>query len=330
MILDKPNVATVDTALADEVRRGLTSHPKRLSSRFFYDDEGSRLFSEIMHLPEYYLTRSEYEILDTQKEQLLALFAADSRPFNLIELGAGDGLKTKLLLSHFVEQGAAFTYVPVDISAAALDGLTADLAQKLPALAVQPQLGDYTEALAELTDQSPDGVDAPRQVVLFLGSNIGNFTPADALSFYGQISQQLRPGDLVLTGFDLQKHPAVIHAAYNDRQGLTKAFNLNLLRRLNRELAADFNLAAFDHYELYDPETGEARSYLISQIKQTVNIRALDMTVSFAYGDFIHTEISRKFSREGIEQLAAQTGFALTHWLTDCRHYFADVVYRKV
>ncbi|MEZ0607368.1 L-histidine N(alpha)-methyltransferase [Fibrella sp. WM1] len=326
MTLDQPNVNTLDTALADEVRRGLTGHPKRLSSRFFYDDEGSRLFSEIMHLPEYYLTRSEYEILDTNKEQLLALFGADNRPFNLIELGAGDGLKTKLLLSHFVEQRAQFTYVPVDISAAALDGLTADLAQKLPELAVRPQLGDYTEALAQLATQAPD---APRQVVLFLGSNIGNFTPADALAFYSQISQQLRPGDLVLTGFDLQKHPAVIHAAYNDRQGLTKAFNLNLLRRLNRDLDANFNLATFDHYELYDPESGEARSYLISQTKQTVTIRALDMTVSFAYGDFIHTEISRKFTRDGIEQLASQTGFTLTHWLTDCRHYFADVVYRK-
>lgn len=329
MTLDQPNVAAFDPALADEVRRGLTSQPKRLSSRFFYDDEGSRLFSEIMHLPEYYLTRSEYEILETSKDQLLALFAADNRPFNLIELGAGDGLKTKLLLAHFVEQGARFTYVPVDISAAALDGLTTDLRQKLPTLAVQPQLGDYTEALAQLTHQSAGGADAPRQVVLFLGSNIGNFAPADAVAFYAQISQQLQPGDLVLTGFDLQKHPAVIHAAYNDRQGLTKAFNLNLLRRLNRDLDADFNLAAFDHYELYDPESGEARSYLISQTKQTVNIRALDMTVPFAYGDFIHTEISRKFTRDSIEQLASQTGFTLTQWLTDCRHYFADVVYRK-
>ncbi|MBO0952177.1 L-histidine N(alpha)-methyltransferase [Fibrella forsythiae] len=319
----------ISTALADEVRSGLTQHPKQLSSRFFYDAEGSRLFSEIMHLPEYYLTRSEYEIIDNYKDQWLNLFAANDRPFDLIELGAGDGLKTKLLLTYFVEQGARFSYSPVDISETALDELTDDLSNKLPALTVSPQHGDYSDALARIAERTYDGADAPRRVVLFLGSNIGNFTPADALDFYAQLSASLRPGDLLLTGFDLQKHPAVIHAAYNDRQGLTKAFNLNLLRRINRELDADFNLAAFDHYETYSPETGEARSYLVSQTKQTVTIGALDMSVVFDYGEIIHTEISRKFTRRQIDELANQTGFTQTHWFTDCRHYFADVVYTK-
>jgi len=319
----------ISTALAEEVRTGLTQQPKRLSSRFFYDAEGSRLFSEIMHLPEYYLTRSEYEIIDNYKDEWLNLFAADNRPFDLIELGAGDGLKTKVLLTHFVEQNARFTYSPVDISDTALDELTEDLAHKLPSLAVTPQHGDYTDALASIAQRTYTGTNPPRKVVLFLGSNIGNFTPDDAVAFYAQLSASLNPGDLLLTGFDLQKHPAVIHAAYNDRQGLTKAFNLNLLRRINRELDADFNLVNFDHYEVYDPERGEARSYLVSQTKQTVTIGALDMTVSFDYGEIIHTEISRKFTREGIDQLAEQTGFSQSHWFTDCRHYFADVVYTK-
>ena len=330
MILDfTETVSQVRSALADEVRAGLTKLPKRLSSRFFYDAEGSRLFSEIMHLPEYYLTRSEYEIIDTHKAQWLSLFAADDRPFNLIELGAGDGLKTKVLLTYFVEQNARFSYSPVDISETALDELTADLARKLPALTVSPQHGDYTDALARIADRATGGIDAPRQVVLFLGSNIGNFMPAGALEFYTKLAASLRPGDLLLTGFDLQKHPAVIHAAYNDRQGLTKAFNLNLLRRINRELDADFNLAVFDHYETYNPENGEARSYLVSQTKQTVRIAALDMTVGFDYGEIIHTEISRKFNRADIIDLAEKTGFSQTHWFTDCRHYFADVVYTK-
>lgn len=330
MLLDHTDTTyLISTALADEVRTGLTQQPKRLSSRFFYDAEGSRLFSEIMHLPEYYLTRSEYEIIDNYKEQWLNLFAADGRPFDLVELGAGDGLKTKVLLSYFVEQNAQFTYSPVDISETALDELTDDLNQKLPTLTVTPQHGDYTDALSNIAQRTYESAREPRKVVLFLGSNIGNFTPADAVSFYAQLSASLNPGDLLLTGFDLQKHPAVIHAAYNDRQGLTKAFNLNLLRRINRELDADFNLAAFDHYETYNPENGEARSYLVSQTKQTVNIGALDMTVVFDYGEIVHTEISRKFTREGINQLASQTGFTQTHWFTDCRHYFADVVYTK-
>ena len=322
--LSESVVSGVDTALADEVRTGLQKTPKRLSSRFFYDAEGSRIFQEIMHTPEYYLTRSEYEILDNHKADLLRLFAPDHRPFDLVELGAGDGLKTKIILGFFAEQAADFAYAPVDISEDALDGLVDDVRQKWPGLRLHPKHDDYFNALEQLSVAS----DA-RRVVLFLGSNIGNFTPDEAADFYRQLYDRLLPGDLVLTGFDLQKHPAVIHAAYNDRQGLTRAFNLNLLRRINRELDADFDLAAFDHYEVYNPETGEARSYLVSQKAQTVQVGGLNMTVMFEYGEIIHTEISRKFTRAQIEQLAQRTGFSVTGWFTDCKGYFADVVFSK-
>ncbi|GAA4412021.1 L-histidine N(alpha)-methyltransferase [Nibrella viscosa] len=316
-------------ALAEEVRTGLVKTPKRLSSRFFYDAEGSRLFQEIMHTPEYYLTRSEYEILDTSKDDLLQLFAADNRPFDLVELGAGDGLKTKILLSYFQEKEANFTYVPIDISQSALDGLTADIRRQWPDLRVEPQHDDYFNALDQLSAGSDASKNHPRLVVLFLGSNIGNFSRQETNDFYSQIYSRLRPGDQVLTGFDLQKHPAIIHAAYNDRQGLTKAFNLNLLRRINHDLDANFDLSAFDHYEMYNPENGEARSYLVSQKDQTVVIPALDMEVPFRYGEVIHTEISRKFTRTDIEQLAKATGFAVTGWFTDCKGYFVDVVFEK-
>ncbi|MVM40612.1 L-histidine N(alpha)-methyltransferase [Spirosoma sp. HMF3257] len=316
--------APSSSPLADEVRTGLQKTPKRLSSRFFYDAEGSRLFQEIMHAPEYYLTRSEYEILDAHKADYLKQFTPDGRPFELVELGAGDGLKTKILLGFFADKNADFTYAPVDISVDALDELVVDLRQKWPDLRLNPRHDDYFNALEQLSEES----DA-RRVVLFLGSNIGNFSPDDALDFYRQLHNRLQPGDLVLTGFDLQKHPAVIHAAYNDRQGLTRAFNLNLLRRINQELDANFDLAAFDHYEVYNPETGEARSYLVSQKAQTVQIAALDMTVPFQYGEIIHTEISRKFTRAQIEQLAQQTGFSLVGWFTDCKGYFADVVFER-
>ncbi|MCK8492374.1 L-histidine N(alpha)-methyltransferase [Spirosoma sp. RP8] len=314
----------VDSALVEEVRTGLVKMPKRLSSRFFYDAEGSRIFQEIMHSPDYYLTRSEYEILETYKSELLHLFAAEQRPFDLVELGAGDGLKTKVLLGFFREKGAEFAYAPVDISADALEGLVSDVRQQWPDLQLKPQHDDYFNSLQQLSAES----DA-RRIVLFLGSNIGNFAPDEAIDFYRQLNDKLQPGDIVLTGFDLQKNPALIHAAYNDRDDLTKAFNLNLLRRINRELDADFDLDAFDHYETYNPETGEARSYLVSQKTQTVRIQAIDMTVPFANGEIIHTEISRKFTRAQIEQLAEQTGFMVNGWFTDFKGYFADVVFVK-
>ncbi|WP_018618316.1 L-histidine N(alpha)-methyltransferase [Spirosoma luteum] len=313
-----------DAALVDEVRTGLQQIPKRLSSRFFYDAEGSRIFAEIMHTPDYYLTRSEYEILDTQKADLLRLFTPDKRSFELVELGAGDGLKTKILLGFLADQQADFTYAPVDISGDALDKLVADVQQQWPDLLLNARHDDYFNALEQLSEESN-----ARRIVLFLGSNIGNFTPDEAIDFYRQLHDRLQPGDLVLTGFDLQKHPAIIHAAYNDRMGLTRAFNLNLLRRINTELDADFNLAAFDHYETYNPESGEARSYLVSQKAQTVRINALDMAVPFDYGEIIHTEISRKFTRAQIEELARQTGFSVTGWFTDCKGYFADVVFER-
>ena len=321
--------AVVDPALAEEVRTGLLRTPKRLSSQFFYDAEGSRIFQEIMHAPEYYLTRSEYEILETYRADLLRLFTPDERPFDLVELGAGDGLKTKILLSHFAQREANFTYAPVDISADALAGLVADVQAEWPALRLNPLHDDYFNALERLSDETGNEDQHPRRIVLFLGSNIGNFAPDEAIDFYRQLHDRLQPGDLVLTGIDLQKHPAIIHAAYNDQQGLTKAFNLNLLRRINRDLEANFEVDAFDHYEIYNPETGEARSYLVSQQAQTVRINALDMTVPFEAGEIIHTEISRKFTRSQVEQLAQKTGFTLTDWFTDANGYFADVVFRR-
>ncbi|GAB3784705.1 L-histidine N(alpha)-methyltransferase [Spirosoma horti] len=319
-VVDSPLAESSD--LANEVRTGLQATPKRLSSRFFYDAEGSRLFAEIMRSPDYYLTRSEYEILETHKAAMLQQFSPDKRSFELVELGAGDGLKTKILLGFFESQKADFTYAPIDISADALEGLVTDLRRQWPDLPLSPRHDDYFSAL-ELLSQETDN----RKVVLFLGSNIGNFAPDDAVDFYQQLHDRLKPGDMVLTGFDLQKNPAVIHTAYNDREGLTKAFNLNLLRRINRELEANFDLDSFDHYETYNPENGEARSYLVSQKAQPVTIKALDLQVSFQAGEIIHTEISRKFSRVQIEQLASQTGFTVTSLFTDSKGYFADVVF---
>ncbi len=328
--------ADVEDAFADAVRTGLTQTPKLISSRYFYDDAGSRLFEQIMEQPEYYLTRAEYEILDTHKDALLRHFALGNRAFELVELGAGNGLKTKILLDYFARQKADFAYAPVDISGDALDRLTDDVQEQWPDLPLNPHQTDYFDALDLIASESAGDRQTDRRlgdrriVVMFLGANIGNFAPVEATDFYQQLSDRLRSGDLILTGFDLQKHPAIISAAYNDKAGVTRAFNLNLLRRINRELGADFDLDRFDHYEIYHPETGEARSYIVSDTQQTVKIDALDLTVPFAGGEIIHTEISRKFTPDQIQTLAQQTGFRVTGWFTDSRGYFVDVVFEKI
>ncbi|PJJ61122.1 L-histidine N(alpha)-methyltransferase [Hymenobacter chitinivorans] len=308
--------------LARHVTEGLRRSPKTLSSMYFYDDAGSELFQQIMALPEYYPTRTEFGLLQAHQEAIgRALRPADpAEPFFLLELGAGDGLKTKILLRHLLETGARFTYVPVDISAAALDGLVASLQQELPALQVEPQVSDYSTALTLMAARPG------RKAVLFLGSNIGNFLPADRHAFLQQLTRPLSANDRLLIGFDLQKDPRQIRAAYDDAQGVTAAFNLNLLTRLNRELDADFDLAAWQHYTDYDPLSGAVRSFLVSTRRQQVAFGALQHRVEFEAWEVIHTENSYKFTRHLIEQLATDAGLQVQHFFTDEHDYFADVV----
>jgi L-histidine Nalpha-methyltransferase len=309
------------TPYEKEILRGLTQKPKRLNSKYFYDDEGSHLFQQIMHLPEYYLTRCEYEILDTYKSQLLALFSPKGEAFDLIELGAGDGLKTKILLTDFAHQKAPFTYQPIDISAKSLEILTTNMLQEIPNIKLEAMEGDYFTTLHQLKQKSKH-----KKVVLFLGSNVGNFTEEQTIDFLIQLKNNLQKGDMLLLGFDLKKHPRIILDAYNDSAGITKAFNINLLARLNRELSADFDLTQFEHYPLYDPDKAEARSYLVSNIKQTVYLATLDTFIYFEAGETIHTEISRKYSIEDIQIIAQKAGFTTVKTFTDAQKYFADMV----
>ena len=313
-----------DPALAKHVTEGLGRPQKTLSSMYFYDDEGSRLFQQIMALPEYYPTRTEFGLLDTHRAAIVAALrpAAAAEPFFLLELGAGDGLKTKILLRELLASGAEFTYVPVDISAAALEGLAASLRQELPALRVEPLVADYTQALTIMAARPG------RKAVLFLGSNIGNFLPADRQTFLRSLSLPLTADDRLLVGFDLQKDPRLIRAAYDDRQGVTAAFNLNLLHRLNRELGADFDLGQWQHYTDYDPLSGAVRSFLVSTTAQTVQLGAIGQQFSFAAWETIHTENSYKFTRPLIETLAAEAGLAVQEFFTDEQDYFADVILR--
>ncbi len=308
--------------LATHVAAGLQKTPKTLSSMYFYDVVGSQLFQQIMDLPEYYPTRTEYSIFAQHAPAIVDELcpAAGVGPFSLVELGAGDGLKTKLLLKVLQVTGREFTYVPVDISPSAVAGLVSSLQQELPTLQVAPIVADYATALAQLAGQ------AGRKSLLFLGSNIGNFAPADRAAFLAQLAAPLGAADRLLVGFDRQKNPRRIRAAYDDAQGTTAAFNLNLLTRLNRELGANFDLRHWQHYTDYDPLQGVVRSFLVSTRAQTVRVAALEATFTFAAWEVIHTENSYKFTPTQIEELAVVAGLKVMAMFNDPAQDFADVV----
>lgn len=315
----KIKTQTLNINLAESVREGFSKSPKSISSLFLYDAEGDRLFQEIMKMPEYYLTRCEKEIFHMQKEEILMEMRAFDEPFNLLEFGAGDGSKTKILLRYLLEKGANFTYYPVDISEHILEELTHSLWKEMPTLKVHPMNFEYFDAIRQAND-----LNNQRNITLFLGSNMGNFTQEQAVDFYRNFAHESKTGDLLFVGIDRRKNPQIISKAYDDSQGITAAFNLNLLRRMNRELGAGFNLEAFSHYTFYEPVSGEVRSYLVSLENQQVHFEVLEMQFLFAKNELIHTEISKKYSPEEIVRLAGETGYKILRHFTDSRQYFLD------
>lgn len=311
----------IQTQFAKEILEGLKSKPKKLPSKYFYNEIGDKLFQEIMKMEEYYLTRSEFEIFSSQKEAICKAIQPNEK-FQLIELGAGDGLKTKILLEYFLKQNLEFEYIPIDISASVLEELKLDLQQSLPQLKVSPVEDTYFNALSSLKSEV-------KKVVLFLGSNIGNFQNHEALRFMQEANSHLNEGDFMFIGFDLKKHPKVILDAYNDKRGITKAFNLNLLNRMNTELEADFDLSQFEHYPTYNPINGETRSYLISLKEQTVYLGALDEKVHFSYAEPIFMEVSKKYSLNEFKELASASNFKWDAHFFDCKHYFVNTLLKK-
>ncbi len=314
----------INQQFAQDVLDGLSSTPKTLSSKYFYNKKGDALFQQIMALDEYYLTRAEYAIFDRYKKDWLTLFQNTGKPFQLIEFGAGDCYKTKVLLDAFTETKSDFQYVPIDISKNILEVLEADLTERYPNLDIQPVNNDYFKALEELDKNTTH-----RKVILFLGSNIGNFTDEQAIAFLSEVKQRLSKDDLILIGVDLKKKPETILAAYNDKKGVTRDFNLNVLHRINDELGGDFQVENFMHSPIYDPLTGEARSYLVTTKAQTVRIDALEQSFEFEAWEAIHTEISRKYSLNQLEDLAEKAGFAETKHFFDEQKYFVDTIWRR-
>lgn len=311
---------TVDQFRSD-VLNGLRNTPKKLSSKYFYDKTGDHLFQQIMAMPSYYLTRCELDIFKNKTDELIDLLIPGNEPFDLIELGAGDAMKSTYLLEQLIRKGINFTYMPIDISGNILSILHKKLSSQLPELKITCLEGDYFEMLqkaASLSDR--------RKVVLFLGSNIGNMTPEEAEDFCLHLNSNLSQKDRVLVGFDLKKNPHTILEAYNDKEGITASFNLNLLTRINNELGGNFDLKQFQHYQTYDPVTGACRSFLISLISQDVTIG--NTKISFEENELIDMEISQKFSPGKIRDLAQKSGFTITGEIKDSKKWFVDTIWQ--
>lgn len=314
---------TTHTAFEKDVIKGLSDYPKHLSSKFIYDKKGDKLFQDIMAMPEYYLTNSEYNILKHQSSGIAEKFKL-KEGFDLIELGAGDGKKTKLLLSHLVEIEANFNYLPVDISQNALDELGNALNNELPKVSYELLQGSYFEVLNQLSSYNKR-----QKVILVLGSNIGNLMHEDAIDFLSKIEENMSSEDLLFMGFDQKKHPQTVLDAYNDPKGLTEAFNKNLFVRMNEEFDANFDLDSFFHWETYDPETGTAKSFLVSSRAQQVKIPKLELTVDFKAWETIHTEISQKYDDETVEWLASEANLNIDRVFESENGYYKNYTFKK-
>ena len=302
--------------LAEDVRRGLATQPKRFLPKYFYDQLGSQLFEAICLLPEYYLTRAENEILVRYADEIVSSVAGD---ITLIEMGSGSASKTRLIIEALLRKQSELLFIPVDISASALDSSSRILLQSYPQLQIEAYAADYFAGLAELGRQQRG-----RTLALFLGSNISNFDPAEALRFLRALRQVLRNGDALLLGADLKKDRNVLEAAYNDALGVTAAFNLNVLARINRELGGNFDLRAFQHSAFYNEAVGRVEIYIESMREQSVAISQLEMEVQFAEGEQIHTENSYKYDLNDIARLAAETGFVHGRTWLDSQERFSS------
>lgn len=313
------------TPIALEVVEGLKSYPKRISSKYFYDAEGSRIFQQIMRMPEYYLTDCEAEIFETHKRDIGAQFCNSCCTIDLVELGAGDGVKTRILIEDLLSEEINFRYIPVDISENAVVQLAGAMKQLFPALNLEPRIGDYFHMIENLSREYPN-----RKALMFLGSNLGNFDFQQSISFLSDLNRVMSADDLFFIGLDLKKDQEVIRKAYDDPHGYTRDFNLNLLHRFNRELGADFDPAGFIHAPRYDEKSGTASSFLQSTRDQTVLFAETGERISFKKGELIQTEISQKYDLDMIEDLAKASGFEVSMNFFDSRRYFASSLWKKL
>ncbi|MDN3724720.1 L-histidine N(alpha)-methyltransferase [Aequorivita sp. SDUM287046] len=313
-----------NTAFKKEVFEGLTASPKYLSSKYFYDKTGDKLFQDIMAMPSYYLTGCELDIISNNTFTIGELFRDRENGLDLIELGAGDGKKTKVLLKYMAENNFNFVYKPIDISENAVELLSNNLALEMPLLKVDAEVGEYFEVLERLK-----GYNKRKKVIMVLGSNIGNLPHTKAIDFLSQLKDTMLSEDLLFMGFDQKKNPQTVLDAYNDETGITAAFNKNILTRINRELGGNFEVEKFNHWETYNPETGTAKSFLVASEAMEVTIEQLQLQINFEQWETIHTEISQKYDDKTVSWLAEKAGLKIETSFTDANEYYKNYVFRK-
>ncbi len=291
------------------------STPKHLSCRYFYDEEGSALFEEICGLPEYYVTRTEHAILIENAAEIASLF---ENQVDLIELGSGSASKTRLLMQALIAQHGPLRFIPIDISRFALEESAKSLVEEFDGLEILAVAGEYTDGLEYLKQSTGQ----PR-LILWLGSNIGNFERPDAAAFFQRVQDTMQEHDRFLVGIDLRKDRAVLEAAYDDSRGITARFNKNILKRVNAQLGGHFDLDRFRHLALYDEDLGRVEMHLVANSSHTVAVDALELKIEFAEGETIHTENSYKYSQQEIEELIARSSFHLERQWFDAEHRFS-------
>jgi L-histidine Nalpha-methyltransferase len=303
------------------VLMGLSSKPKSLPPKYFYDAAGSKLFQEICDTKEYYPTECETEIFESHKSEIAKFIQREKAV--IVELGAGDGRKTKVILEEILKAQTEIKYYPVDISRSAVEQLLEELAEQMPGVKSEGIVAEYFNALKWLGFESE-----ARKVVFFLGGNIGNFSKPQSKVFLKTLWNSLSDDDLILTGFDLKKDIDVMLDAYNDKSGATRRFNINLLKRINKELGGEFDIEKFSHYGTYNVKLGAMESFIVSLERQSVYIKELDTTFVFKPFEAIHCEYSFKYLAEEVETLARETGFEVVGTYFDKRKYFMDAVLR--
>lgn len=306
----------------NDIVAGLTATPKYLPSKYFYDAKGDALFEQIMDLPEYYLTAADLEIFETQSDLIVNLLC-DNSALDIVELGSGNAAKSTYLLKSFTTANVDFTYYPIDISKHIITTLEAEMPQRIPNISMRGKAGEYLQMMREIY-----GTSSNKKVLLFLGSSIGNFEISDAKIFLNAVCNLMNVGDRILIGFDLKKDPKQILAAYNDKSGVTRDFNINLLDRINKELGADLDLSAFSHFPSYNPLTGACRSYLVSTKEQHIAIPGAPQ-IFLEPHEAIDMELSQKFSVSEIENLADEVGFKFLQNIFDSNRWYCNSIWER-
>ena len=314
-----PNQVEAHKEFFEDVKKGLSSDHKYIPAKYFYDKIGSELFVKITHHPDYYLTACELEIIEINKSIIADLVS--QQDIDVVELGPGEGTKSQLLLESLIEKQKNIVYYPIDLSISYLENLQRKLSKKLN-VKINPIQADFFEGIKWLSQNN-----SHNKLVLFLGSSIGNLTQQETMAFFFNLKNTLRSGDYVLIGYDLEKDKEILMRAYNDSDMLTRDFNLNLLRRVNAELGADFDIDNFSHYPKYNENTKAMESFLLSRKNQAVKIDK-NITVYLKEGELIHTETSQKYSFKQMHHYATQAGFNLIKDFTEKKHYFADSLWQ--